>query len=92
MVSKTIKTVSLLLNASQQKITEWFHGIDTLITRREALTEYDKKKAQLLPKLVEAHNKGVTFRELEETTGIPYQTIAHWVRKEQKKNVPNPSQ
>jgi DNA invertase Pin-like site-specific DNA recombinase len=91
MVSKTLKTVSLLLSASQQKLTEWFQGIDKAIARRQELAEYDTKKAQLVPKLKTAHDQGVRYRELESITGIPYQTIARWLKKEKEPHAPNPS-
>lgn len=77
-----IKTVSLLLGASQQRLTEWFQGIDKAIARRQEFAEYDKKKALLLPKIKEAIEQGVRLRELETITGIPYQTIGRWVRKD----------
>jgi transposase-like protein len=74
------KIAKALFEATQQTIEKWFQQIDTAITlKSQRLIEYEQKKKKILPKLVEATEKGVSLRELSKILGIPHQTLAKWL-------------
>jgi len=60
-------------------------------TKEQALREYAERKRELLPQLLEAHEKGVATRELQKITGISHTTIARWIKaakqEKEKQNV-----
>lgn len=79
-LGRKIKLAQALLTATQAKIEQWCQAIDMAISAKPDLQTYEERKKQLLPKLREAKEKGVTLRELARITGIPHQTIAKWLK------------
>jgi len=61
-----------------QKIREAIQG------QEEKRVNYQTKKNELLPQLIEASKKGVSSRELQQITGINHTTIARWIREGKK--------
>ena len=77
--------VEALLSSTQKTLTEWNQKIRTAIQTKELeRANYGAKKQQLLPQLIEAHEKGVSSRELERITGINHTTITRWIREAKK--------
>jgi transcriptional regulator with XRE-family HTH domain len=75
-----------LLASTQKTLSEWNQKIKVALESKEQQrTEYQSKKQQLLPMLIDAHKKGLSTRELEKITGINHTTIAQWLREEAKK-------
>ena len=66
---------------------------ETMQTREQTQREYEERKRELLPQLLEAHEKGVSTRELQKITGISHTTIARWIwiakQEKAKENVSN---
>jgi transposase-like protein len=52
--------------------------------KEQEIANYGAKKQELLPQLIEAHEKGVSSRELERIIGINHTTITRWIREAQK--------
>ena len=81
-----------LIDATQSTLEQWGHKLKEAIqTKEQTVTAYEEKKRLLLPQLLEAHEKGVSTRELQEITGIPHATIARWIRKSKKEETDNVS-
>jgi DNA invertase Pin-like site-specific DNA recombinase len=77
--------VEALLSSSQKTLSEWNQRIrDAIQTKEQQQGDYQKKKQQLLPQLIEAHEKGVSSRELEKITGINHTTISRWIKEAKK--------
>jgi DNA invertase Pin-like site-specific DNA recombinase len=77
--------VQALLSSTQKTLSEWNQKIQTAIqTKEQERANYGAKKQQLLPQLIEAHEKGVSSRELERITGINHTTITRWIREAKK--------
>jgi DNA invertase Pin-like site-specific DNA recombinase len=77
--------VQALLSSTQKTLSEWNEKIRTAIQMKEQeTTNYGAKKQQLLPQLIEAHEKGVSSRELERIIGINHTTITRWIREAKK--------
>jgi DNA invertase Pin-like site-specific DNA recombinase len=77
--------VQALLSSTQKTLSEWNQKIRTAIqTKEQERANYGAKKQQLLPQLIEAHEKGVSSRELERITGINHTTITRWIREAKK--------
>jgi transposase-like protein len=78
--------VQALLSSTQKTMSEWNQKIRAAIqTKEEKQLNYQTKKNELLPQLIEASKKGVSTRELEQITGINHTTIARWIREGSKK-------
>ena len=70
-----------VLEATQKTLEDWSQKIKrAIMIKEEQLKSYDEKKRELLPQLLEAHEKKVSTRELAQITGIPHTTIAKWIR------------
>lgn len=83
------RIVRAILGATQKTLEEWSQKIhDTIQVKKQELETYEEKKRQLLPVLMEAHEKKVSTRQLEKITGINRTTIARWIKeaKESKEN------
>lgn len=77
--------VQALLSSTQKTLSEWNQKIRTAIqTKEQERANYGAKKQQLLPQLIEAHEKGVSSRELERIIGINHTTISRWVKEAQR--------
>jgi len=77
--------VQSLKSTTQKTLSEWTQKIrDAIQTKQEERINYQTMKEQLLPQLIEAHEKGVSSRELERITGINHTTIARWIREGKK--------
>ena len=77
--------VQALLSSTQKTLSEWNQKIQTAIqTKEQEQANYGAKKQQLLPQLIEAHEKGVSSRELQRITGINHTTITRWIREAKK--------
>lgn len=63
----------VLLDATQKKLGEW------------AEKTYEEKKQQLIFKLKEAHEKGVSIREFARITGISNATLGRWIKELKEK-------
>lgn len=75
-----------LLEATQKRMDEWVEKIkETIQGKEQKLDAYAEKKQQLLPYLMEAHEKHVSSRELGKITGISHATISKWIREEKQK-------
>lgn len=73
--------VKALLSSTQKTLSEWNQKIrDAIQTKQEERLNYQTKKQQLLPQLIEAYEKGVSSRELERITGINHATICRWIK------------
>lgn len=86
-----VHLVKVLLSSTQKNLSEWNQKIRAATEIKEqARVNYQAKKDELLPQLIEAHKKGVSTRELEQITGINHTTIARWIREgsgqKEKKN------
>ena len=78
--------VQALLSSTQKTLSEWNQKIRTAIqTKEQERANYGTRKQQVLPMLIEAHEKGVSSRELERITGINHTTISRWVKEAQRK-------
>jgi DNA invertase Pin-like site-specific DNA recombinase len=78
--------VEALLSSTQKTLSEWNQKIRAaILSKEEKRLNYQAKKNEVLPQLIEAHKKGVSTRELEEITGINHTTIARWIREGSKK-------
>jgi DNA invertase Pin-like site-specific DNA recombinase len=78
--------VQALLSSTQKTLSEWNQKIHNAIeTKEEERLNYQAKKQQLLPQLIEATEKGVSTRELAKITGINHTTIGRWIREARKK-------
>jgi DNA invertase Pin-like site-specific DNA recombinase len=81
--------VRAVLGATQKTLEEWGQKIkDAILVKKQELETYEEKKRQLLPILMEGHEKKVSTRQLEKITGINRTTIARWIKeaKESKGN------
>lgn len=77
------KIVKSLRDASQTKIEQWLQNISQAIATKGIDVEaYNQKKQELLPKLIEAQQKGIAVRELSKITGISRATISRWVNEQ----------
>jgi transposase-like protein len=80
--------VQALLSSTQKTLSEWNQKIRTAIQKREQeRANYGTKKQQVLPMLIEAHEKGVSSRELERITGINHTTITRWIKETRRESV-----
>lgn len=78
--------VQSLLGATQKTLEEWGEKIkEKMQVKEKELFTYEEKKRQLLPQLLEAHEKGVSARELAQITGINHTTIATWIKEAKRK-------
>ena len=78
--------VKSLLTTTENTLREWNQKIKVALESKEQQkADYQVKKQQLLPMLIDAHEKGLSTRELEKITGINHTTIAQWLREEAKK-------
>jgi DNA invertase Pin-like site-specific DNA recombinase len=78
--------VKSLLTTTENTLREWNQKIKVALESKEQQrADYQSKKQQLLPMLIDAHEKGLSTRELEKITGINHTTIAQWLREEAKK-------
>jgi len=77
--------VRTLVDATQTTMDKWVEKIKEAmqVTEQEFQT-YEEKKGELIPKLLEAHEKGVSARQLAKITGINHTTISRWIREAQK--------
>jgi Fic family protein len=76
----------VLLDATQKKLGEWSDQIKGAVqVKQQELLTYAEKKRQLLPQLIEAHDKGVSAKELEKITGISHATISRWIKEAKEK-------
>jgi transposase-like protein len=79
-------SVKSLLTSTQKTVSEWAEKIRaTVKTKEQERANYLSRKQQLLPDLIDAHEKGVSSRELERITGINHTTICRWVKEARKK-------
>ena len=77
--------VNQLLATTEKTLSEWKQKIKVAIESKEQQkTEYEAKKQQLLPLLIDAHEKGLSSRDLEKVTGINHTTISQWLREAKK--------
>jgi DNA invertase Pin-like site-specific DNA recombinase len=77
--------VQVLLSSTQKTLSEWNQKIRAAIQSKEQQRlEYLAKKQELLPQLIEAHEKGLSSRELEKITGINHTTITRWIKEAKK--------
>jgi transposase-like protein len=84
MSKRVVKTV---IDATQKTLDEWRQTIKKAMQiKEEELKTYEEKKRELIPELVEAHEKGVSIRELAKIMGINHTTIANWIRQPKKCN------
>ena len=85
----------ILLEATQTKLAEWAEKIKGAEVKGQELKTYEGKKRELAPKLKEAHEKGVSIRELSKITGISNATLGRWIKEleeeEQTSNAERPS-
>ena len=82
MSKRVAKTV---MEATQKTLEEWSQKIKrAIMIKEEQLKTYEEKKRELLPQLLEAHEKKVSTRQLAQITGIPHTTIAKWIRETKK--------
>ena len=82
MSKRVAKTV---MEATQKTLEEWSQKIKkAIMIKEEQVKSYEEKKRELLPQLLEAHEKKVSTRELSQITGIPHTTIAKWIRETKK--------
>ena len=84
-----------LTGISQQRITDWLSDLDVLAKQKQdAVTTQETVINQLLPKLAELHDKGLSYREIAEKIGISHATIARYVKiyTEKQQHVADPSQ
>jgi predicted nucleic acid-binding Zn-ribbon protein len=66
----------VLLEATQTKLAEWTEKIKGAVeVKGQELKTYEEKKQELASKLKEAHEKGVSIRELSRITGISNATL-----------------
>jgi DNA invertase Pin-like site-specific DNA recombinase len=71
----------VLVEATQKKLGEWSDKIKNVVeVKEQELMTYEQKKQELVPKLLEAHEKGIPIRELARITGISHATLARWVK------------
>lgn len=78
-----------LLEATQSTLDKWAVKIREAVQLKEqGRDSYDEKRQKLLAELLDAHEKGLSARELAKITGISHSTIARWVReaKERQQN------
>lgn len=77
--------VKALLSSTHKTLIEWNQKIhDAMQRTEEERLNYQTKKKELIPQLVEASQRGVSSRELERITGINHTTIATWIREAKK--------
>jgi len=80
-----VHLVEVLLSSTQKTLSEWNQKIrDAIQTKQEEGLNYQTKKQQILPQLIEAYEKGVSSRELERITGINHTTICRWIKEAHK--------
>ena len=78
--------VQALVIATQTTLDQWGQRLkEAMQTSEQHLTAYNEKKQKLLPQLIEAHEKGVSTRELGKITGISHTTIARWIEESKTK-------
>lgn len=78
--------VKTLLEATQTTMDSWVEKIKKAMQIQEQeFKTYEEKKRQLLPKLLEAHEKGVSARKLAKIMGINHTTIGRWIREAKEK-------
>lgn len=81
------RVVKSVMEATQKTLEEWSQKIKkTMLIKEEEVKTYEEKKQQLIPQLLEAHEKGVSTRELSKIMGINHTTIANWIREAKKCN------
>ena len=77
--------IQALVKSTEKTFREWNLKIQTAIqTKEQQRADYEAKKRQLLPQLIQAHERGVSSRELEKITGINRTTISRWIREGKK--------
>jgi DNA invertase Pin-like site-specific DNA recombinase len=75
-----------VLVSNEETLSEWNQKIKAAIeTKERQKADFQAKKQQLLPILIDAHDKGVSSRELERITGINHTTICQWIKEAKKK-------
>ena len=80
------KIVKSILHATQETLEGWFKSVDRAVELKLGeLEEYERKKQQIIPKLLEGYEKGLSTRELAKIFGIPHQTIARWIKQTREK-------
>jgi len=77
--------VQALLKSTQKTIHEWNQRIqDAILTQEQDVANYQRKKQELLPLLLEGYKKGVSSRQLGKITGINHTTILRWIKEAEK--------
>jgi len=70
-----------LTGVKQETIDTWFKQWDEQILKMKQEKEHEQQiRKQLLPKLLELHNQGMTSREIAKVTGISHATIARYIK------------
>jgi DNA invertase Pin-like site-specific DNA recombinase len=76
----------VLLDATQKKLGEWVEKVKGAVEVKELeLKTYEEKKQELISELKEAHDKGVSIRELARITGISNATLGRWIKEAKEK-------
>jgi len=78
--------IQALTNATQMTLEQWSQKLKEAIQSKEQVkATYEAKKQKLLPQLLEAHEKGISLRELAKITGISFSTISRWLKTAEQK-------
>lgn len=73
--------VRTLVDATQTTMDKWAEKIkEAMQVKEQEFKSYEQKKRELIPKLLEAHEKGVSARQLAQITGINHTTVSRWIR------------
>lgn len=84
--------VQVLLSSTHKTLSEWNQKIRAAVqTKEQQRAEYLAKKQEILPQLIEGHEKGLSSRELEKITGINHTTISRWIKEAKEKQNAKPS-
>ena len=80
------RIIKALFDATQTTIDQWSQKIkENIQGKAEKLRLYEQKKQDIIPMLLEAHEQGVSSRELGRIMGINHTTIAKWIRQAKAK-------
>jgi transposase-like protein len=72
---------SKLLGVKQETLDGWMQAIENrLKLRKEAETMYGLNATKLFKLLKQAHEGGMSLRELADITGVSHATIASWIK------------
>lgn len=77
----TVKAVKAVSYDNEQTLEEWFKEIETAIEeKQDPVIHWTAKRQQVIKKLLDAKQRGISARQLSKIIGIPHQTISEWLK------------